>query len=178
MAYENPVYPPIVTTGSTKSIDHKEWLKDLVDQINVLQWFLNAIVGGGGIDGVWAYGPSPFEVGKVRANTIPNMTVVIQPFAGFVDNVPFRIPDQLVTSTLSAPISDDRIDVVVARASTNSFVVIMGVESSSPTAPPIQDSDVKLAEIYHRVGETEILNSDESPNDQGYITDFRTLINA
>ena len=176
MAFENPPASPQQLSGDRSAVNHAAWLETFRKSLQVLQRFVTAM--GGGADGVWAVFDEADDVGKVKANTVPNMTVKLRPFWGFVDNVPFLVPDELVTTALVAPTSNPRIDTVVARALPGlegEFAIHAGTEASSPTAPSIGDGEVLLAWIHHRPGETSIKNTDDSTN--GYIEDKRTFTN-
>lgn len=176
MPFENPTQNPFTASGDTSAGAFETWLIELRQAFQVQQWFITAM--GGAADGVWAHTEDADDIGKVKANTVPNMTVKIRPFAGFVANVPFRIPDQLITSALTAPSTSPRIDTVVARALpglAGEFVILTGIEDASPTAPSAGSNDILLAWIHHRVGETSIKDTDDATN--GYIEDKRTFTN-
>lgn len=179
MPYENPQATPMALTGDRSAASLLTWLEQLRFAVQTTQWFHAALMGAAeGTDGVWAHGSVMLDVGKVTANTIPNMSVEIQPFAGVVAGVPFRIPSGIVTSPLTAPSSSPRIDALVARAAVGQdgqFVLIQGAEAGSPSAPGIEDTDVLLAWIHHRVGETSIEDADDATN--GWIEDKRTPLN-
>lgn len=176
MPFENPEACPMQVDGTRSAQATLDWLEEFRQALQVLQWFQNTIIGGG--DGVMAFGDDEDDSGRVMANTSPNMTVKIRPFAGFVANVPFRVPDELVTAALTAPSSNARIDTVVAKALPGlegEFAIRTGTESASPTAPSAAADEILLAWIHHRVGETSIKNTDDATN--GYIEDKRTYIN-
>lgn len=177
MAFENPRAVPMQRTGDRSAVNHLAGLEEYRAAIQVMQQFLHAFAGGE--DGVWAVGADPDDSGKVKANTVPNMSVKLRPTWAFIDGVPFRVPNELVTSLLTAPSANPRIDTVVARALpglTGEFAIRTGAEASSPTAPSVGDGEVLLAWIHHRVGETSIKNTDDATN--GYIEDKRTFTNV
>lgn len=176
MPFENPRAVPMQRSGDRSAVNHLAGLEEYRAAMQVMQRLLNALCGGG--DGTFATGTDPDDVGKVKANTVPNLSVKIRPFWGFIDGVPFQVPDQLVTSLLTAPSSSPRIDTVVARALPGlegEFAIRTGIEDASPTAPSIGADEVLLAWIHHRVGETSIKDADDSTN--GYIEDKRTFTN-
>lgn len=84
--------------------------------------------------------------------------------------VPFSSGD---SPTISAPISNPRIDIVFLTPS-GDVRVTTGTEAASPTLPtlaPSGDSRFPICAIYTRVGQTKIVNfedKDSNPND-GYI---------
>jgi len=174
MPYIYPNDPPISVTGSRKAEDHLNWLKDVVNAIELLQWFVRAIVGN--TDGVLAYDPVGTDSLKVEATDPVSMIVAVNAGAGFLDMVPFRksLPGQ--SALMVAPDSEPRIDTIGIDALTRGIVVYTGEEGAVPVAPSVATGVVKLAEVYHRVGETAIYDSDTSG--EAYITDSRTLINA
>ena len=176
MPFENPTLNPMSDTGDREASSTLAWLEEFRKALQVVQWTINTVIGGG--DGVMAYGTDEDDSGLVAAVTVPNMTIKIRPFAGFVANVPFRVPDELVTAALTAPSTNPRIDAVVARALPGlegEFDILEGTEASSPTAPSPAEDEILLAWIHHRVGETSIKDADDSTN--GYIEDKRTWIN-
>lgn len=170
---KNPL--PVTNGPDTRAQSHLDWILGYVGYFNELLWFVRQIIGG--IGGVFGYGADPTLTAKVKENTVPNMTVVINPFAGFYDIYPFRVPDELTTEAFVAPVSDERIDLVVASGDTGAFRIYIGEEDPSPVAPSPLYGDVSLAKIHHRVGETKIVQDDFSGNTDGYIEDVRIFIN-
>lgn len=78
------------------------------------------------------------------------------------------------TSVLVAPVSNPRIDIVTID-SAGTLAVTGGVEGASPSAPAYPANKLVVCEIYHRVGETKLLDYDDSSN--GYIyKDARSAI--
>ncbi len=171
-----PENPPILAEGDKNTLAHVLWIQRHMAHIEQIQWWIRQI-GGGGNQGVYAYNPLYGDVAKVKENAIPDMSVVINPFAGFYSLSPFRVPDELVTEPLVAPISDIRIDRVVANGPTTSFKIYLGAEAASPVAPAAQDGDVTLAYIHHRIGETKILTDDFTGNTDGWVEDARVFMN-
>lgn len=66
--------------------------------------------------------------------------------------------------TITAPTTHPRID-VLCIASDGTITIVTGTEASSPVAPSV--SDFPLCQIYNRVGETKIVDTDDSTN--GYV---------
>jgi len=76
---------------------------------------------------------------------------------------------------LIAPSSNSRIDAIVVNSESGNIEALTGVENASPVCPTVASHLLKIAEVYHRVGESAIYNTDTSG--EGYITDYRTFIN-
>ncbi len=70
------------------------------------------------------------------------------------------------TSTFSAPAANPRIDIVTVD-NAGTIAVSTGAEAGSPTAPAYPATKLVVCEVYHRVGETKILDYDDGVN--GYI---------
>ena len=103
----------------------------------------------------------------------PGMTVTIDAGAGIVSDQPVYLASQFTTSTFTAPSVDPRIDVIEID-NDSAINILTGAEAGSPSAPSTTAGSLKLAEIFHRVGETSIKNTDDSTN--GFITDSRVFI--
>lgn len=107
---------------------------------------------------------------KVAAQASPNLTVKVSTGAVFVAGV---LASSAATASLTgfaAPSANPRIDIVQIS---NAGVVSRkaGTESGSPSAPTVDSGCLKLAEVYNRVGQTSVKNTDDASN--GYITDSR-----
>lgn len=70
------------------------------------------------------------------------------------------------TSVFTAPAGNPRIDLITVD-STGTIGITAGTEAASPVAPTYPVGKLIVCEIYHRVGETKILDYDDSTN--GYI---------
>lgn len=171
MAYETPGNPPI-SSGTKKAKDHKDWLEDVVDCLEMMQRVMRAMVGNE--DGVLYYGTIDDESLEAVAASPVSMSVKVKLGIGFLDGVPFRKAAQTVTAAMTAPTSSPRIDTIAVTASTGAIVVHTGDEAAVPTAPSISAGELKLAEVYHRVGESAVYDADTSG--EGYITDCRNEI--
>ncbi len=102
----------------------------------------------------------------VQQQSSPNMTVKVLPINAFMNE--FNVSNAGGnTGTITAPVSNPRIDLVVIQSSNNTIQVRTGSENASPVVPTPTSGDVVLAEIYNRVGETSIKDQDDSTN--GYI---------
>lgn len=176
MAYEFPGLPPI-STGDRIAQSQYDWLADVVDALSVLNWFVRALFGD--TNGVIAYGTVGTDSLKVEAtSSAESMYFTVHEGAGFVDGVPFRFPTQTLSTQQTAPVANDRIDTIALSATNGVWAITVheGEEDSSPVAPAILSGEIKLAEIYHRVSETAIYDTDVSA--EGYITDSRTFVNV
>lgn len=97
---------------------------------------------------------------KVAAQDPADMTLHVFPGVAIVDGtiVKYAGGD---TGSFSAPASNPRIDIVSIDAG-GTINITQGVEAGSPTAPAYPSDETVLAEIYLRVGCTEILNADDA----------------
>lgn len=109
----------------------------------------------------------------VSQQATPNMTLKVNPFAiATLDkNVSFAGGN---TGTITAPVSNPRIDLVVYSTDSSAVAVRAGSEGISPSEPTPSNGDIVLCSVYHRIGETTILERDTSPNTQGYIKRWYT----
>lgn len=148
------------------AFDHQE----LVDELRALRALVARMAGDpdGTTSAVVAtYGSTDL---KVVAQGTPDMTVRVQAGAGLAVGQPVALESAYDTSAFSAPSSNPRIDVIQIDQDGN-IEIKAGTEAASPSAPSVDADAMKLAEIYHRVGETSIKDSDDASN--GYITDSR-----
>jgi hypothetical protein len=177
MTYRFPNYPPIETSADNSAQAHLDWLKDLIDMVEVLQWMFCREIGGrlqNKDSGVFAYGTTGSDSLKVVATIPATMKVVLMVGAGFVDTVPFRASQQ-TSEDLVAPLSAPRIDTVAVDALTGALVIYTGDEAESPVAPSVEADKLKLAEIHHKVGEECVMNSEN--DNHGHIVDSRVILN-
>lgn len=165
--------PPITTSGSTRASDHKAWLEGLVDYLQLVAKLLTRFIGDG--DGIVAYGSVGTDSYKTQATDPVSMKVTVLEGIGFHEYEPFELAADWTSGDLSAPTVNPRIDTVSASTSTGAITITAGSEAASPSAPAAPGSNVKIAEIYHRVGETAIKDADDSSN--GYITLKRNRLN-
>lgn len=174
MAFIFPGSPPIAS-GIRTAQNHYDWLEDVLAHLDVLNWFIRAAFGDA--DGVIAYATDGTDSLKIEATgSVPTMAVMLHAGAGFVDGVPFRVSEEIQSDTMVAPTAEDRIDTIGYNPQTQEIVIYEGEEATPPVALDVSDGEIKLAEIYHRVGETAIYDSDNSG--EGYITDERTFVNV
>ncbi len=106
--------------------------------------------------------------GRVKSSLVseqssPNMTLAISNFS-------ITALDKFVTylagntGTITAPVSNSRIDLVVYDTVNSVIAVRGGTENASPSAPTPTSGDIVLASVFHRVGSTKILEEDDSTN--------------
>lgn len=105
---------------------------------------------------------------KVTAQSSPNLTVKISKGTCFIAGVLSGVTEDVASlSGFAAPSTNPRIDIVqISTAGT--ITRKAGTENASPSAPSPDANNIKLAEVYNRVGQTSIKNTDDASN--GYIT--------
>ena len=109
---------------------------------------------------------------KVTAQSSPDLTVQVSKGACFIAGVLAGDTDGVaILSGFAAPATNPRIDIVQIS---NAGVVSRkaGAEAGSPSAPSVDANNLKLCEVYNRVGQTSVKNTDDASN--AYITDART----
>ena len=72
-----------------------------------------------------------------------------------------------VSGTITAPVSNPRIDLVTISSSTGALSIVDGTEAASPAAPACPAGSAPIAQIALSVGQASIINSN--------ITDVRTF---
>jgi len=138
-------------------------IHERMDQIEKMLNIMQASSTSGPADGVLRV----YNDLNVAAQGTPDMTVAVNTGRGFVSGLIVRIDAAENTAAMVAPVTNPRIDIIqISRYSVISIKA--GAEAGSPSAPSADANNFKLAEIYHRVGETSIKNTDDSTN--GYIT--------
>lgn len=110
---------------------------------------------------------------KVVAQGTPGMTVAYKAGAGIVSGEPVSKLADSNSATVVAPVTNPRIDIVEIDQD-GTVSIKAGSEGAVPSAPAVDTDQMKLAEIYCRVGMTSIKNTDDAAN--GYITDSRTFL--
>lgn len=105
---------------------------------------------------------------KVDDQASPNLTVQISRGAFLLAGVLGGITSDTASLTgFAAPSTNPRKDIVqISTAGVISRKA--GTEHASPTAPTADANNLKLAEVYNRVGQTSIKDADDASN--GYIT--------
>ena len=165
MALTKPGNPPI-TSSNRSAYDHKVWLEALVDQVELLQWFIGELISEG-VTAWWKAGHAAPSV------TGLDTTVTVAAGAGFYANVPFRKYSSSGVEIL-ATVTHPRIDKVCWDAQNENLVAVQGTAAASPAAPAVPTNYVEIAEVYVRVGSTTIKAADDSTN--SYMTDTRDFV--
>mgnify|MGYP007071602968 CR=1 FL=1 len=102
----------------------------------------------------------------VSEQSSPDMTLKVNPFSGtFLDKIVNYTGGN--TATLTAPVSNPRIDLVVYDTTGSAMAVRAGSESASPSEPTPTDGDIVLASVYHTTTETSLKERNDGTN--GYI---------
>lgn len=102
-----------------------------------------------------------------HAAATPNMTVVLD--AGSLrTGTTLTEKAQQATGTITAPVTNPRIDRIVIDGSTGVVSVIAGAEAASPSAPAIASGKIPVAQVLLQTNSTAITNS--------MLTDERTAI--
>jgi len=119
-----------------------------------------------------------FEALRPRAQATPDMTVAVQ--ASTVQSFYRQVYYNGAQSTFAggnspaftAPTTNPRIDLLYLNGS-GVLTVLQGAEAASPVPPayPAIGPNLPLCEVYHRVGETKIVNFEDSGANptQGYL---------
>ncbi len=108
----------------------------------------------------------PFDPPDMTVRVSPGWAVLGETLAGSVNES--TVP---LGSVFEPPQNLPRIDLVILLP-TGEFDRVTGTESESPFAPETPTGTIPLAQIYHRVGATQILAIDEGV--QSYIIDDRS----
>jgi hypothetical protein len=102
---------------------------------------------------------------KVSAQDTPGLTVKIAAGVAIVDGTIVKYAGGN-SPTISAPAANPRIDLIAINSS-GVISVVAGSENASPSAPAYPSDKTVLAEIYCKVGMTQIVNNDATG--KGYI---------
>lgn len=102
------------------------------------------------------------------------MRTEVRPGYAFISKCPFKLAQSVNTAVITAPTTQNRIDLVQAHLGDWSINVKQGTEAASPTAPSADDDCIALAQLHLRPGMSSIKDTDDSTN--GYITDVRNLL--
>jgi hypothetical protein len=97
--------------------------------------------------------------------TVPDMTVTID--AGKLFTTLLITKAQQISATITAPVTDPRIDRIAIDTATGDLVIIAGTENASPVAPSYLSTYYPICQIALAISTTEITNS--------LITDERVL---
>lgn len=111
-----------------------------------------------------------------REKATPNLTVeVVTGIGWFAQNsyINFAGGD---SPSFTAPVTNPRRDILTLR-NDGLLYRIAGTEAASPVAPTIPSTDIPLAQIFNRVGQTVIHDNDAQVAGQGYIEyDLRPFV--
>lgn len=104
---------------------------------------------------------------KVEAQSSPNLTVKVSQGAALISGALTSSAAVASLTGFAAPSANPRIDIVqISTAGVISRKA--GTENASPSVPSPDANNFKLAEVYNRVGQTSVKNTDDASN--GYIT--------
>ncbi len=95
-----------------------------------------------------------------------NMTLRVNPFTASTNAVDVSYAGGN-TATFMAPVTNPRIDLIVYDTDTSALAIRAGSENASPVKPTPENGDIVLCSVYHRVGETKLLERSDGTN--GYI---------
>lgn len=135
---------------------------------------ISTLIGGGGA----AVSDEPSGM-KVTQRTVPiatgvSVTAGYWLSANVADTA--KVVKQVVAANVNlsaSPVTNPKIDVICFDENTGGFVRVDGTQAASPVIPDISNSRHPLALVYRRVGETAVLDEDNSTD--GYIVDVRGL---
>lgn len=109
----------------------------------------------------------------VHAQTSPGLTLKVEAGVCYVGSTRVIYAGGN-TPSFSAPGANPRIDVVTIDSS-GTIAITQGAEAGSPSAPAYPTGKIVLAEVYNRVGESALYDTDQGSN--GYIyNDVRPVI--
>lgn len=103
---------------------------------------------------------------QARAQTVPDLTVYVNPGVVYINGVKIVFAGGNSPS-FTAPSTNPRIDLLSINSS-GTLVRTAGVEAGSPTAPTLPFASVAIAQIYNRVSQTQIYDTDQGAG-KGYI---------
>ena len=111
---------------------------------------------------------------KAEALSTPGLSVVVAPGYAFINSSLFKLAVSTETVDVTAPTTNDRIDLVQASLETWTVNILKGTEAATPSAPSAETDCIALAQLYLRPAMASIKNADDSTN--GYIIDARTFL--
>lgn len=94
----------------------------------------------------------------VREAETPNMTVVAEAGILMIDGQP-TVKIAQTSATITAPVTDPRIDRIVLSTLDATISIIAGTEAASPVAPDLLEDQLSLAQILLQTSTTAIDNS-------------------
>jgi hypothetical protein len=146
-----------------------DWDSNIEDSLAFLHKAISLLYSGNGV-----FNESTGNELEVKASDIPDMSIKIGKGMFLHDGEIGRLDEDIIIDELQAPVSNPRIDIVQIGLLNWAANVKEGEEAASPEAPEVDGYFYKLAEIYHRTGETCIKDSDDGSN--GYIVDCRSML--
>lgn len=112
--------------------------------------------------------------GSYTANT---MALYVEPGVVYVNGTEVYFAGG-ITSTVTAPVSHPRID-VLSIDSTGTLNWTTGTEASSPSTPAYPANQIPICELYNVVGETALYDQSNSQSGQGYLyNDVRPFLST
>lgn len=103
----------------------------------------------------------------VREQNSPDMTLRVEKFSmAVLGNIVNYTGGN--TPTITAPVTNPRIDLIVYSTATSAIAIRAGAEAASPSEPTPTYGDIVLASVYLRVGQTAIYDVD-SGSSRSYI---------
>lgn len=169
-----------VDSGDRTASAHAQWLRDAAEAVESMKWLLYQLTGGrDGVVGLPAVDGA--DSLNVVATSPVSMSVTVSAGAALLQDASGKIgvytqEGAWTSSSVTAPSTNDRIDLVQLNLAELSVEIKTGTEAASPTVPVADTECLALAEIYLRSTSTSIKDTDDSTN--GYITDKRTFANA
>ena len=146
------------------------WDDRIEAALELVHWLMAQALGGA--DGV-IRGATTDDAGAVALSPA-GMSVEVGPGYAVVSQFPFKLAVATETAEVTAPVTQDRIDLVQARLDTWGIGIKTGSEAATPSAPAPDADCLALAELWLRPGMTSIKNADDTTN--GYIVDVRTFV--
>jgi len=143
----------------------------LFSKLEDLEYLTGVLTGG--TDGIpaWGLDGAP-DVLKVVQQSTPDMTVKVKAGVSLIGNEVARLRADTDSATITAPVTNNRIDLVQLKAGTgglaDSVSVKTGTENVSPVAPTVDAGCLALATILLTPSHTAIETAD--------ITDVRVRL--
>lgn len=179
IAYNHPAGTPVIVLP-----DNPQLFEDILAYIDGL--VLAAAVGA--TDATYGYVKTTENLSVIprvmsalvsQKASQPSMVLTVQPFAVASLDKDVTLLTATDTPTMVAPVSNPRVDLVVYDAINTIVTVRTGSENASLTTanystykPVPTTGDIVLAAVFHRVGETKILERDDGSN--GFVIRFYT----
>jgi microcystin-dependent protein len=179
IAYNHPAGTPVIVMP-----DNPQLFEDILTYIDGL--VLAAAVGA--TDAAYGYVKTTENLSVIprvmsalvsQKAVQPSMVLTVQPFAVASLDKDVTLLVATDTPTMVAPVSNPRIDLVVYDAVNTIVTIRTGSENALLTTanystykPIPTTGDIVLAAVFHRVGETKVLERDDGSN--GFVIRFYT----